>query len=57
MSGKQLIWGGMFVGSFVGSMVPYLWNGGMFAYAIWGAIGGFTGIWAGYKLAKATGVL
>ncbi len=57
MSSKTLIWGGMFVGSTIGGMVPYLWNGDFFATSIWGAIGGFTGIWAGYKLAKATGAL
>mgnify|MGYP001557920729 CR=1 FL=1 len=57
MSGKQLIWGGMFVGSFIGSLVPYLWNGDFIATSICGAIGGLLGIWAGFKLAKATGAL
>jgi hypothetical protein len=57
MSGKSLIWWGMIVGSTVGGSLPYFWNGGAFAYAIWGAIGGFGGIWAGYKLAKGTGAL
>ncbi len=57
MSAKKLIWGGMFVGSIVGGTVPYLWNGGFFAYSFWGAIGGLLGIWAGFKLAKATGAL
>lgn len=57
MSGKTLIWGGMFIGSTVGGMVPYLWGGGFFAYSIWGAIGGFFGIYLGFKLAKATGAL
>ena len=57
MSGKKLIWGGMLVGSIVGSMVPYLWNGDFFAYSFWGALGGLLGIWAGFKLAKATDAL
>ena len=57
MSGKSLIWGGMIIGSTVGGLLPYLWNGGPFSYAIWGAIGGFLGIWIGFKLAKATGAL
>ena len=55
MNGKSLIWGGMFVGSSIGGSIPYLWNGGLFAYVIWGAIGGFAGIWAGFKIAKMTG--
>lgn len=57
MGSKTLIWGGMMVGSTVGSMLPYFWNGGIFAYTLWGAIGGFAGIWAGFRLAKATGAL
>jgi hypothetical protein len=57
MSAKSLIWGGMAVGSTIGGSLPYLWNGGLFAYTIWGAIGGFAGIWVGFKLAKGTGVL
>ena len=57
MSGTTLIWGGMFIGSFVGSLIPYLWNGDFIAVSLWGAIGGLFGIWAGYKLAKATGAL
>lgn len=52
MSGRGLIWGGMIVGSTIGGMVPYLWNGGFFAYALWGALGGLLGIWAGFKLAQ-----
>lgn len=57
MSSKTLIWGGMIVGSFIGSLIPYLWNGGFMAYSLWGAIGGIAGIWAGFKFAKATGAL
>ena len=57
MSGKSLIWGGMFVGSSIGSFLPYLWGGDFFAYSLWGAIGGLLGIWAGFKLAKAGGAL
>ncbi len=57
MSGKQLIWGGMFVGSSVGSLLPMLWNGDFMAYTVWGAVGGLLGIYLGFKLAKATGAL
>lgn len=57
MSGKTLIWGGMFVGSSIGGAVPYLWNGDLFSVSLWGAVGGFLGIWVGFKLAKYTGAL
>lgn len=57
MSSKSLIWGGMIVGSTVGGLAPYLWNGDFIAYSLWGAFGGLIGIWAGFKLAKATGAL
>jgi len=55
MSGKSLIWGGMFIGSFIGSLVPLAWNGDFFAASLWSAIGGLAGIWGGYKLAKSSG--
>jgi hypothetical protein len=57
MSSKTLIWGGMFIGSSIGSFIPYLWNGDFMSYTIWGAVGGFVGIWAGFKLAKGSGAL
>ncbi len=57
MSSKSLIWGGMFVGSTIGGALPYFWNGDFFSYTIWSAIGGFVGIYIGFKLAKMTGVL
>jgi hypothetical protein len=57
MSAKSLIWGGMFLGGFVGGIVPMLWGGGAMAYSLWSGIGGLLGIWAGFKFAKATGAL
>ncbi|MHB8710180.1 MAG: hypothetical protein ACYC6X_01345 [Minisyncoccota bacterium] len=57
MSSKSLIWGGMIVGSTVGDFIPYFWNGDFLSYSVWSAIGGFAGIWVGFKLAKATGAL
>ena len=57
MSSKSLIWGGMFIGSSIGGFLPFLWNGDMFSYSLWGAAGGLAGIWVGYKLAKASGAL
>ncbi len=47
----------MFIGSFVGSLVPLAWNGDFMSISIWGAIGGLAGIWGGYKLAKTSGAL
>lgn len=55
MSGKSIVWGGMVVGSFIGQFIPYLWNGDLVDYTIWGGVGGFVGIWAGFKFAKMTG--
>jgi hypothetical protein len=48
---KKLIWLGFFVGSTVGSMVPYLWGADMLSFSslVLSAIGGALGIWAGYK--------
>lgn len=57
MSSKTLIWGGMFLGSTLGSFVPLLWNGDFMTVSLWGAIGGLAGIWAGFKLAKGSGAL
>ncbi len=47
----------MIVGSTIGGFVPFFWNGSFMAYIVWSAIGGFAGIWVGFKLAKATGAL
>ena len=47
----------MFIGSFIGSLLPYAWNGDLFSYSLWGAIGDLAGIWGGYKLAKTSGAL
>ena len=57
MSSKTLIWGGMFVGSTIGGLLPALWNADILSYTLWSSVGGIAGIWAGFKLAKATGIL
>ncbi len=57
MSGKALVWGGMFVGSFIGSLVPLAWSGDFMTVSLWGAVGGLLGIWAGFKFAKSIGAL
>ncbi len=55
MSSKAWVWGGAAIGSTVGSILPYFWNGDWFSYSLWGTIGAIVGIWCGFKLAKATG--
>lgn len=57
MSGKTLIWGGMFAGSTIGGLLPYLWGGDLMSFIIWNAVGGIVGIVLGFKLAKETGAL
>ena len=49
---KTLIWGGMFLGSTLGSLLPLLWGGGLIAVSLWGGVGGIAGIWAGFKVGK-----
>lgn len=55
MSGKGLIWMGMFAGGFVGGLLPALWGGGLLAYTLWSSIGAAAGIYGAFKLGKATG--
>jgi hypothetical protein len=54
MNTKALITIGMIVGSIGGSYIPTLWNADLFSMASMagGMIGGFVGIWAGYKISK-----
>jgi len=54
---RTIIWIGMFIGSSIGSFIPYLWGGGLMAYTLWGSIGGIAGIWAGFKFGQANGLL
>ena len=57
MSGKGWVWTGFFIGSTVGSILPYFWNGGAFSYMFWSSAGSALGIYAGFKFAKAIGAL
>lgn len=57
MGSKTLIWGGMFIGSTIGGVLPYLWSGGPMSYIFFSALGGIGGVWVGYKLAKGSGAL
>ena len=51
---SKLIMLGAIVGSTVGSFVPMLWGDSELSMSsvIFGAIGGFVGIWLGYKLSQ-----
>lgn len=55
---KTLIMIFMVVGSTVGSYIPVLWGGSLLSptSVLWGAIGGFAGIWAGWKIGRALGL-
>jgi hypothetical protein len=45
---------GMIVGSTLGGFVPLLWGADFLSFSsiLFTAIGGFAGIWAGYKLGR-----
>jgi predicted MFS family arabinose efflux permease len=54
MNTKALITIGMVAGSAIGGYVPSLW--GADPFSLWSVVlamvGGFAGIWAGYKLSR-----
>ena len=45
------IWGGLFIGSYIGSYIPCLWGSSIFSFSslIGGLIGSVGGIWIGFK--------
>jgi hypothetical protein len=53
MNDKKLVWLGAIIGSTLGGLIPGLWHASM--VSPWGlvfsALGGFAGIWAGWKIA------
>ncbi|HSX44606.1 MAG TPA: hypothetical protein VLF39_00625 [Candidatus Saccharimonadales bacterium] len=55
MGAKSLIYVGIFVGSTAGSWIGSLFDHGNF-FGLWGIVagtlGGFVGVWAGYKLSQ-----
>lgn len=55
---KALIIFGMAAGSYAGSFVPLLWGESALSMVslLFGAIGGFLGIWVGYHVARMMGV-
>jgi hypothetical protein len=54
MDRTKLIWIGLFVGSTVGGFIPSLWDSSLVSMSgvIGSAIGGFAGIWLGFKLGE-----
>nr|WP_239651746.1 helix-turn-helix domain-containing protein [Neosynechococcus sphagnicola] len=56
---RFLIGTSMFLGSTIGSYVPALWGGSLFSLTsiLLGMVGGFLGIWLGFKLSKYLGFL
>lgn len=55
MSDKKLIWGGFFIGSTIGGMLPTIWGDDMLSISgfLLSLLGGIVGIWAGYRVAKS----
>lgn len=55
---KTFTWGGMFVGSFIGGLVPSIWGADSFSLAgvMLTAVGGAIGIWVGYYVGSRMGV-
>jgi hypothetical protein len=49
---KKFVMLGMIVGSIAGGYIPLIWGDSIFSMSsiLFSAIGGFVGIWAGYKL-------
>lgn len=45
---------GMTIGSAVGGYVPLLWGADLFSFSsvLFGALGGFLGIWVGFQLSR-----
>jgi hypothetical protein len=54
MDSKKMIWLGMAVGSTVGGFLPTLWGSDFLSISsiILTAVGGFAGIYLGYKLSN-----
>lgn len=51
---KSVIYVCMIIGSALGSYIPLLWGAGYFSFSsvILTAIGGFFGIWVGYRISS-----
>lgn len=51
---KKLILAGMFIGSWIGGYVPTFWGAGSLSFSsvLWSGVGGFVGIYLGFKLGQ-----
>jgi hypothetical protein len=49
---RKIIFLFMFIGGFLGGYVPLLWGGSAFSFSsvFWSGIGGFVGIYIGYRM-------
>jgi len=49
---RSRIWLGALIGSTVGGLIPMLWGADLVSYTsvLLSGIGGFVGIWVGYKI-------
>ena len=54
MESKKLVWLGMSVGLILGSFIPMIWGASELSFSsiIFSAVGGFLGIWFGFKLSQ-----
>ena len=55
---KTIIMFSMVIGSYAGSFIPLIWGGSALSVSsiMFGGVGGFLGIWAGYHLARRLGL-
>lgn len=49
---KKIIWISLFIGSTIGGFIPLLWGENMISFSsiFFTGIGGFIGIWVGFKI-------
>ncbi len=54
MNTKQVIMTATIIGSTIGSFIPLIWGDGFLSLSsvFFTALGGFAGIWIGYKLTR-----
>jgi hypothetical protein len=52
MQSRSFIWMGAFIGSTIGSLIPWLWGDGVLSYSsvLLGGIGALVGLWIGSKM-------
>ncbi len=55
---KKMIWWGMAAGSTIGGAIPFLWTLNTFSMSsiVLTAVGGFIGIYCGFKIGKYLGL-